>query len=165
MARDLPAAFDALLTAPVTKPGYLVQIDFLPPLYMSTRGIFDWGGRTWVASGIVYSKDQLSIPGGDLNMTRLCLQQGVTDRRVQVWAFYGDVATNDTVDLQFDGFIDGATSLFNPITLPLYSDSAAGLYGPRVMIRAETGFNVLPPPGFTMQWNGGTIKFPPKREA
>jgi hypothetical protein len=147
------------LTAPVTLPGYLIEVAFDPPRYFSTRGVQLWATHTWVSSGWVYTEDKLELPGGDPAFTQLILSQGVVGRVVRVWMFYGNTASDANTVLTYEGVIDGAPSLVNGITLTLFDRAIATLYAPRRRVRAELGFSVLPQRGLKIVWNGITIVF------
>jgi hypothetical protein len=152
-ARDLD------LDAPITKPGYLIEIDFDPPRYFSTRGVQGFSDLTWVTSAWVFSTNKLTLPGGDPAMTQLILSQGVVGRRVRVWTFYGDYADDLNTVLTYDGVIDGASNLAQSIALGLYDRAIAVLYAPRQRISPELGFSVLPQKGRKIKWNETTFVF------
>jgi hypothetical protein len=145
------------LAQPITKPGQLIEIDFSPPRYFSTRGVQGYGGKTWVTGAWVFATDRLTLPGGDPAMTQLVLSQGVVGRRVRVWTFIGDYADDTNTELTYDGVIDGASDLIDPVTLMLFDRSISVMYSPRQRIRADTGFSVLPQKGLKITWKG--IKF------
>jgi hypothetical protein len=147
------------LTAPVTLPGYLIELDFVPPRYFSTRGAQMWAGLTWVSSGWSFTADKLSLPGGDPTMTQLILSQGVVARRARVWMFYGLTADDTNLQLVYDGVCDGAPNLVDPLELALFDRTAAVLFAPRQRIRPERGFSVLPQKGLKIVWNNITFLF------
>jgi len=148
----------ALLAAPVTAPGYLIEIGFDPIRRYSTRGLQAYAGQTWIGgAGWTYEGNALRVPGGDPVLTRLILSQGVVGRTARVWMFYGDTAHDGTTQLVVDGFCDGAPALTDSIVLPIFEDAAGMMYAPRKRLRPETGFNVLPQPGLKLYWNGATI--------
>src|SRR6185295_8938231 len=141
------------LAAPVTLPGYLIEIAFAPVRYFSTRGVQTWATHTWVSSGWRFTTDRLSLPGGDPAMTQLILSQGVVSRRVRVWMFYGMVADDTNTQLLYDGVCDGAPTLVGSITLALFDRAMAVLFAPRQRMRPELGFSVLPQKGLKLVWN------------
>jgi len=149
----------SLLSSPVTLPGYLIEVDFDPPRYWSTRGPQLWGGKTWVSHAWQFSVDKLTLPGGDPNMTALILAQGVVGRQVRVWVFYGSFVDDTNTELLFDGVCDGAPNLVDPIDLKLFDQAIPVLFAPRQRIRPELGFSVLPQKGVKVQWNNITIEF------
>jgi hypothetical protein len=147
------------VTAPVTLPGYLIEIDFAPPRYYSTRGLQTWASQTWVSGAWIFSGQQLALPGGDPAMVQLILSQGVVGRVVRVWTFYGNTATDTNTELTFAGVCDGAPSLIGDIRLTLFDRAMAVMFAPRQRFRPELGFSVLPQKNFRIEWNGTTIVF------
>ena len=147
----------ATLAAPITQPGYLIEVDFDPPRYFSTRGLQTWASQTWASSGWTFADDKLTMAGGDPAMARLILQQGIVGRRVQVWLFYGNFADDTNIQLVFDGVADGAPNLVGSVVVTLFDQSIAVMYGPRTRIRASGGFSVLPQKGLKIKWNGTTF--------
>jgi len=148
----------ALLASPVTLPGYLIEVEFDPPRYFSTRGVQTWAGNTWASSGWIFN-GKLSLPGGDPAMTRLILSQGVVGRRVRVWTFYGETADDTNTELTYDGVADGASDLTGNTSINLFDNSIAVLFAPRRRIRPEYGFSVLPQKGLRIKWNGVVLIF------
>ena len=147
------------LTAAVTLPGYLIEVDFDPPRYFSTRGLQNWAGQEWASSGWTFADDRLSLPGGDPAMARLILAQGVVGRRVLVWLFYGSAAADTNTELVFDGVTDGAPTLVGSVVLTLFDQTISVMYAPRARIRADGGFSVLPQKGLKIKWNATTFQF------
>ena len=147
----------ATLAAPVTQPGYLIEVDFDPPRYYSSRGLQTWASQTWASSAWTFADDKLTLPGGDPAMARLILSQGIVGRRVRVWLFYGTTATDADTQLVFDGVADGAPTLVGSVVVTLFDQSIAVMYAPRARIRADGGFSVLPQKGLKIKWNGTTF--------
>jgi hypothetical protein len=157
-----PAGFAYAIDQAYTKPGYLIEIGFATgTVRYSTRGLQSWNGFTWVSSPWVYSDGKLEIFGGDPPIAALIVGNGGGDIPVAVWMFYGDVADNSNTTQIFNGFADGADSLVDDISLPLYAVSSKGLVSPRFRIVPSNGFNVLPPGGMKMQWGTATIELAP----
>lgn len=145
------------LAASITLPGYLIEVDFDPPRYFSTRGLQTWASQTWASSGWTFANDKLTLPGGDPAMARLILSQGVVGRRVRVWIFYGAFADDTNTELVFDGVADGAPNLVGSVAIALFDQSIAVMFAPRQRIRPEGGFSVLPQKGLKIKWNGTTF--------
>jgi hypothetical protein len=143
--------------APVTLPGYLIEVDFAPPRYFSTRGLQTWGSQTWVSGAWVYTDGKLTLPGGDPEMTRLILAQGIVGKQVKVWTFYGQTADDTNTDLLFVGVADGASNLVGSISIGLFDNAVSVLYAPRRRFRPEFGFSVLPQKGLKIVWNSITF--------
>lgn len=145
--------------APVTLPGYLIEVDFAPVRYFSTRGLQLWANQTWVSSGWVFTDGKLVLPGGDPEMVRLILSQGIVGRVVKVWSFYGQTADDTNTQLLYVGVCDGASNLVGSITIGLFDNAISVLYAPRRRFRPELGFSVLPQKGLKIVWNSITIIF------
>lgn len=151
----------------VTTPAYLVEIEFSTVLRLSTRNDQSWGGYTWTGgrlgkvSGLSWDgKGQqtgaLDLINTDLVYSALVLNEGVADRRVRVWKFYGDnPATLDPVAV-FDGVADAADIGPDAVRLTLVGQNNKTLYSPRRFIGPATGFNHLCPAGTKITWGGQT---------
>jgi hypothetical protein len=160
----LPVPLVSELHKPVTLPGYLFQLD-LPSgtLRYTTRGPFSYDGHQWVPGGWEFRGSAMVLPGGNPAIARLMTSGDIYNARAQVWIFYGEVPTPDTVLKMFDGFIDGISDLVSNITVQLWQSSAAKIYAPRTVINVENGFSVLPPPGLKFEWGGRTISLEAER--
>jgi hypothetical protein len=165
MARTLTAPVVTAVGNRVTLPGYLVRVDFAPPLYLSSRGPITWGGNDWAAWDIEVSG--LSVDGAssaqtgslrlgntDYSIGALVLLQSVAGRGVSVWKYYGD-APNDPL-LIFAGVADDST--IDPdggaVAIGLQQAGGATLFCPRTVISRAAGFSQLPPRGTIINWNG-----------
>jgi hypothetical protein len=150
----------AELSKPVTLPGYLIQIDLDGlTLRYSTRGAQTHAGQTWQPSPWVYREGSLTVQGGDPAIASVLLSHDIYNRRVQVWMFYGEQVTPETLWPLFDGVIDGMPQVIDNIVLRLWQVSGATVYAPRGIINRESGFSVLPSPGLVFEWNGVIIQF------
>lgn len=159
----MDAALTALLNQQITKPGYLIEVNYSPVLRYSTRGDQTWQGHLFVAGFVnKYTPSQsLSILNTEFALSQLVLAQGATDIALKIWQFYGDVASPDVTVVQFDGFIDGAPVIGATVDFSLYDESDVGVTSPRMPITARNGFNVLPAPGLRVQWGQSTIILKP----
>ena len=160
---SLPPALTALINAPITKPGYLIEILYAPPLRYSTRGDQMWNGNLFGAGFVKkYTPSHLvSLLNAEFALSQLVLAQGATDIPCKVWQFYGDTAAVDTTVLQFDGVIDGAPVIGQTVDFALYDDSDVAVTSPRMSITPRNGFNVLPAPGLRVQWGASTLVLRP----
>jgi hypothetical protein len=163
----LPPGFISGTQHPITKPGYLFELGFTPPLRYSTRGDQVFGGE-FFASGFVGAFDigsrRLSLINQDNAVSTIVLSQGVADRYVKVWQYYGDAATTDTTILLLDGFIDGAPAIGDRVILSLYDEAAGVMFAPRHRINRHNGYNVLPQPGLRIQWGNALFVLKPGRD-
>ena len=151
--RSLSSELLTELGLTVTRPGYLVFIDFSSPLYLSTMGDITYDGHTWVGADIRVqglgkdergeSRGSLSIGNALLDYGALVLNEGVADREVKVYAVWAGVV--EPVE-EFSGVGDGC-EVGDRVTLTLASQGTRALYSPRRFINQSTGFNTLLPTG------------------
>jgi hypothetical protein len=155
MRPKLPEVWSGATSRPITKPGYLIELGFVPVLRFSTRGDLTFNGAQFI-SGFVAAYDnaarRLTLVNQDNAISSIVLAQGVADRSVKVWQFYGDLAVPEETVLSLDGYIDGAPSIGDRVTLSLYTASAGAMYSPRHRITRHNGYSVLPVPGLRIQW-------------
>ncbi len=113
--RTITPGHDGRLNAPVTAPGYLLQIDFPTVLRWSNRGDVSFGGNVFAGRSFVVQGPQLnrdaqttltvSTPNHDNAIGTVLLTDKLFNRRVQLWSFDGDPDTDGVVSL-FDGVGD-----------------------------------------------------------
>jgi hypothetical protein len=149
----LDAALIAELGLTVTRPGYLVEMAFSTPLYLSSIGDVSWDGKTWVAADVRVnglSRDergggagQIVLGNALLDYGALVLNEGVADRAIRVWAVWAGVI--DPV-AEFNGVGDAA-DIGEKVTISLAAQGTRALYSPRRFINSSTGFNTLLPRG------------------
>lgn len=147
----------------VTRPTYLVELGFAPPIRLSTGPTVSWGGYSWFAAPVdVGSVDinshgdlQVSVSLNNLDRTYgvLVLNQGTRGRSCRIWGLYGDPATNAPI-LFAEGVMDGAR-VEDTVDLNIVGQSS--LYGgtPRVLCLPPL-FNHMPPDGTEIRW-GATL--------
>lgn len=165
--RVLTAATIAETEKTVTTPAYLVEIGFSTILRLSSRNDQSWSGYTWTGgrlgrvSGLNWDgkgqqNGEIAIVNSDLAYSALVLNEGVADRRVRIWKFYGDnPATLDPVAV-FDGVADEASIGPDAVRLTLVGENTRTLYAPRRFIGPATGFSHLCPAGTKFTWGGQT---------
>jgi hypothetical protein len=162
----IPPGFVTEAAKPVTKPGYLFELGFAPPLRYCTRGDQSFNGQ-FFAGGMVAAYDvtarRLSLLNPANAVSQIVLAQGVADRYAKVWQFYGDAANDDATILLLDGFIDGSPGIGDRVVLSLFADSSGTLYSPRHRITPQNGYSVLPQPGLRIQWGNATFILKPGR--
>lgn len=151
--RLLSAALLAELNLTVTRPGYLVQIDFSTPLYLSTLGNITWNDHSWLAADIKVSglarneqgdsRGTLSLGNMALDYGALVLNEGVADRAIHIWSVWSGVT--EPVE-EFSGVGD-ACDIAERVSISLAGQGSRSLYSPRRFINASSGFNVLLPRG------------------
>jgi len=161
----LTAATEAETQKSITTPAYFVQIDFSSVIRLSSRGDQSWNGEAWAGgrlgkiSGLSWDgkgtqSGSMEIINTDLAYSSLVLNEGVADRTVKIWKFYGDTpATADPVAV-FDGVADEADIDADRVRILLSSSKTKTLHAPRRFIGAATGFNHLAPAGTRISWGG-----------
>ncbi|MDD5385345.1 MAG: hypothetical protein PHG89_10760 [Gallionella sp.] len=167
MSRTLTTATSAATAQTVTTPAFLVEIDFSTVIRLSTRNDQTWNSLTWTGgrigkiSGLQWDgKGQqtgtIEIINSDLAYSALVLNEGVADRPVKIWKFYGDnPALLDPVAV-FDGVADEADIGPDAVRITLVSSKTSALYAPRRFIGPAIGFNHLRPAGSRDTWGGQT---------
>lgn len=160
MPRDLSGSLPADIAAPITRPGYLVEIGFADPLRLSSRGDQSYDGLVWTGGrlgklAITEAGGSLELMNTDLLAGALVMGEGVADRAVRVWAFYGD----DPADVAalFDGVADGAEIGADRVRLTLAAQNARTLFSPRRFVGPSAGFSRLTQAGTRLAWGGQTI--------
>jgi hypothetical protein len=165
--RTLTTATATATASTVTTPAYLVEISFSTVLRLSTRGDQSWSGYTWTGgrlgkvSGLSWDgkgtqTGSLDIINTDLAYSALVLNEGVADRPVKIWKFYGDnPGALDPVAV-FDGVSDEADIGPDAVRITLVSSKTTALYAPRRFIGPGIGLNHLRPAGSRDTWGGQT---------
>ena len=171
MARTLTGTVTTAVGAAVTRPGYLVQIDFTSPLRLSSRGDVSWNSLSWGAwdvritglaiDGAASAQDGSLVLGNtDYTVGALVLGEGIAGRAVNVWKIYGETPALTDPVLVFSGVADGAA--INPdggdVTIGLQQAGGVTLYCPRTYINRASGFSWIPADGTLIQWNGETFR-------
>lgn len=153
--RTLTLDAQAAVSATVTKPGHLIQIEFAPPIRYSTLGDVTIFGQQWAGNRSV-SVRSISDSGGSIQIgniddafAAIVLSEGVADRRVRIWAYDGEAVDDDDAVLVFDGVGDSADVDIEKVVIRLESQRASTLNSPRRFIGPSAGFNHLIAAGTT----------------
>lgn len=170
MSRAISPGMTAEVARLITLPGLLVEIAFQPVLRLSSRGAVTWSGRSWIPwhikssglgiDGSVSSQQgTLTLGNTDLEIGVLVLEQGVADRAIKVWTFYGDAPGADDPVQAFGGVGDSASIDPSNGTCQIALRPAQGvtLYSPRKFMTKEQGWNFLPASGSAITWGRVTI--------
>jgi hypothetical protein len=170
MTRSLSTPTAAATAADVTLPGYLVEIDFATPVYLSSRNTLPWNGQTWVAWDIAVDQlgtdgttasqtGSLTLGNTDYTLGAMVLGEGAAGRPVHVWKFYGTAPALADPVLMFYGVADQAT--IDPdrgtVSITLQQEGGITQFCPRTYINQASGFNHIPPSGTVIHWNGDTF--------
>lgn len=167
MKKTISTALATEIAKPVTSPGYLVEINFSTPFRISSRGDINWDGKVWITWGFdVQNLDtdaarsslqgSLNLLNTDLSLSTLVLNEGIADRSIKIWQFYGE--TPGLFDPQPYFFGAGDEAAIDPTsgrcTITLMQSGGVTLYAPRSYITREAGFNFLPAVGTIIHWGG-----------
>ncbi|MEG1971121.1 MAG: hypothetical protein RR101_13505 [Burkholderiaceae bacterium] len=160
--RTLTAALTSALGAPVTRPAFLVQIDFSTPRRWSTWANVMRGADWFYASDVRIEGLQVeagrvrgSLVVGNLDnvIGALVLNEGVSDRRIRVW---GDDAGADTAaDLVLLADAVGGAAQIAPaqVAIALRANTEF-LVAPRLLVGPAAGINTLVPAGAVIKIAG-----------
>jgi hypothetical protein len=167
VSRDLSSGFTTEAAKAKTAPGYLLEIGFTSPLRLSSRADVTWNGNIWITWGFSVEGMQtdgtssdvqgsITLSNTDNSIGTLLLQQGIADRSIKLWKFYG------TAPGRFDPLPiisaagNGATFMKNltQVRITLMASGGRSLYSPRLYCTRENGFSILPPRGTIIAWNG-----------
>ncbi len=166
MTSKLKQSVVELLKRTSTAPGYLIYIDFSPPIRLSTRGTVTYQGAVWNSANIAISgvsadsapnqKATILIADYDAAMTAMLFNNSVADRQIIIYAFDGDV-TDSHVEMIYG--VGGAVSgdAYNNIKISVANLSSRTIFIPQKRIAPEFGFNHVPPNGMVIKTATGTI--------
>lgn len=165
--KTLSSALLSELALTVTRPGYLVQINYSTTLYLSTMGDISWDGHTWAGAdiqiagigqdGSANANGALRLGNTDNAYSSIVLNEGASDIAVQIWVCYaGATASGDPVKV-FEGVTDGSDISHSKVSLKLLAQANGTLYSPRTFINKTSGFNFLQPVGTKIYFGGETF--------
>jgi len=165
--RTLTASLQDRVEDPVTRPGLLVEISFDDPLKLSSRATLDWNGSTWIgwhidARGIQVDARNGGFSGGltlgntDLTVSTLIMGEGVADRPISMWVFYGDAPSVDEGLVMYSGVCGSSRLDFSSAMVQLSIEVGGGrtTYSPREYMTKYRGFSLLPADGTLITWDG-----------
>lgn len=172
--RTLSGPTTTATAGPRTLPGYFVEILFSNPFRVTSRGTIaapiTWNGATWInwdvrVAGLAADASQSALSGSitfgntDYSLSATILNEGIADRAINIWKFYGDSpGTSDPVQLFAGVGADVSTEpKRNAITITLQQAGGKTGFTPRRYITKENGFSILPPEGKVISWNGENI--------
>lgn len=151
-------------TRTITRPVYLIELGFTPPLYLSNAGNIQWDGHYWQSASIDVGQIDNDAVGGQTVSIRianhdriigaLVLSQIAQDRDVRIWAGYDDLTQSPPI-LFAEGVMDGA-SVGEYVDIAIISKSTAYGSTPRILCGPPL-FNHLPQSGTTLKAGHVTI--------
>lgn len=163
------------VVAPVTTPGYLVEILWNTAVRFSSRGAITVMGNAWADYGFQVSgfdvdsttgtqQGKIVFDNADLTFSALVLGLGISDVPINVWKFYTD-APDDADPVQIFAGVGGASSIdtaAGTVDVALRQGADRVQYAPCDYITAEEGFSILPPPGRILVFGGTTFQLEPE---
>lgn len=175
MARTISATVEVAVNQPITAPGYLVEIEFSTPLRLSSRGNLNVLGNDWQRWGVGVTgigvdstssmqSGSLNIANTDLIISTLVLEEGIADRPIHIFKFYGETPEDEDVILLFDG-VGGETSIdtSSPLIKVSLRQARDGVqFAPAKYITVDQGFSMLPPAGTVIEFGGQTYILQPE---
>lgn len=168
MTRSISAPTLAAIAAQFTQPGYFVQIDWSSITRLTSRSSRSWNGQFWVGGfvevrSVTWSADgtqdgTVILQNGTGAYGVVALDEGVADKRVQIWIFdAAATATGDPVKI-FDGVGDSCDISPATVTVKLVSQRSGVLNSPRQYITRESGDTIVPASGTVITWGGQTYR-------
>ena len=153
----------------VTEPAYLVRIGFFRPWRGSTRGSWDFGDGRYLEADVQVRDLRLSaradqsarlvIGNSDGAMGRQVQDEGIADREIHIWRWYGPLIAE--AEPIFSGFGDTFEITTQAVELTANSLSTGVQFAPRRRVTAAAGFSLLPPAGYVVQWDGEVYELVP----
>lgn len=162
----------AEIAKPVTAPRFFVEMLFSTPWRITSGGVdITWSGNLWSAYNVRISgfgidgaqsgqSGTITLGDTDGTATGFINGQGIADRAVNVWAYWGEApGAADPVYL-FSGVMDSAewSADGKAVSIKCEQGNAATLYSPRFYLTPDNGFDDMPPPGTLISWNGETFE-------
>lgn len=116
------------------------------------------GGLVADASQSVAS-GSITLGNTDFSLSATILNEGIADRSINIWKFYGYApgATDPVQIFAGVGANVSSESKRNAITITLQQAGGKTAYTPRRYITNEQGFSVIPPEGQVIAWNNEVI--------
>jgi len=169
MSRSISAPTLAALAAQMTRPGYLIEIGWVTPSRLSSRGDTNWNSLVWVGVGAAVQglawdgsgemRGSINVANGGTQtvpgaFTYNALTYGVADVPIKVWIYdAAALAVGDPV-LVFDGVGDTCQITPDRVTFQFISKKSQVLFSPRQYITKDAGFSIIPPTGKVIYWGG-----------
>lgn len=148
----------------ITRPRYLLRIDWTTTLYLSTRGTVVYDGQTWTGGTLTLER-LAALPGagleGEISLTAadgtgaaLALGGEISDVSFVLSMLYGDGpwAAGEAVVLA-EGVLDGAEITATRVRFGLAAEGRRRAAGPRVYCSPPL-MRHLPAPGSVLTWAG-----------
>ncbi len=163
--RPVSAATLTATAKPVTRPAYLVEIDWDTfSTRLCTYGTVAWNGNTWSGAGLTVNgfddtnkPSSITLADPDAAFRTLVLAIGIRDRLIQVWK--ADISALNTADpvALFYGYGDQADIADGKVNISLGWRNSNKARTPRERIGPGIGVHFVAPAGHTFYWDGNII--------
>lgn len=168
------------LAKDINLPGVLVEIAFTSPWRASSRGDLTFNGVPFNAAGFRISglssavdsssvSGQLEVDDPQRLLTQQVLSEGVSERRIKAWYFYGDPPPSGALDAdkavhKFSGYGDECAIDPNRgvVSIRLVSASGRTTYSPRLRLTKQNGYNWLPARYTVLEFGGERFVLEPE---
>ena len=150
------------LGAAVTRPAWLVQIDFASVRRWTSATALTWNSLSWTEADIRVEGlevDALRVSGsvviGNLDdvIGALVLSEGIQDRAITIYSY--DAAATATADVQWLASAVGASADINARTVRIaLRHRSEFVASPRTFANAAAGINTALPAGAVVRING-----------
>ena len=148
----------------VTRPTFLLQLDYPSPSYLSSAGTLTVLSQTWTRTAMQIksiTEDRLSIDidNTDLAQSALILNNTIDGLPVTLYVAYSDAPTDDEVITIWTGNITGAPAInLQSVTYEASGMDEGNSFMPRYRMTPPY-FNHMPAAGSTLVWGDNTITF------
>lgn len=173
--RPLSDAQQARTSATITRPGYLVELNFSTPLRYSTLGNVHWAGKVFTGRALLTvtglssgmgNAPRIAVGNLDGGLGQVLLAEGAQNVGINVWSFYADAGAETflladglgaSVALpvpEFSGVVD-SVDIGDVVSFACAVDAAKNTKLPRRFMTAESGFFRLRAAGEVIAQEGG----------
>lgn len=160
--RSLSSPHSTALGNPVTRPAWLVQIDFATVRRWTSAATLTWNSQTWTGCDVTVEglevealrvRGSLVIGNLDDVIGGLVLSEGVQDRPVTIYSY--DAAATGAADVQWLCAAVGAGAQISERQVRIeLRHKAEFVASPRTFANQAAGFNTVMPAGTVVRING-----------
>jgi hypothetical protein len=150
--------------AGAAKVGWLLEIDWSTPVYLSSYGDVSWSGQQWKGAGLKVGDfadsgkpNDVTISDPIAELRTIVLTDGLRDKNVMLWKVYPDAVGADDPLLLFDGFADGVEISGGKVSFGLDWASTSRMFTPRERIGPSIGVHFVAIPGTKISWYGQVL--------
>ena len=155
--------FETKLSAGITQPGFLLEIEFATTVRWSTRGTLTWNSLTWTGRefGVQMSGGRgmdarltLTFNNHDNSIGTLCLADGIGNRNVRLWKFTGNTPSLTDCSQIFGGIGDTFSLNKRKLTIQAVPKGLEVIKEPSIRIVRNSIRNEMTTAGTRIPWNG-----------